>query len=74
MSDIPESKPSNSALLFKIDSRLSVIESKLDTIIDHEQRIRALEEARYKSAWITSVVTSVLSAAVVFVVIKGLGG
>ena len=74
MTDVPEPKPSNSALLFKIDSRLSVIESKLDTIIDHENRIRDLEQARYKSAWITSVLTSALSAGAVFLLIKGLGG
>jgi hypothetical protein len=51
-----------------------VIESKLDTIIDHENRIRDLEQARYKSAWITSALTSAISAGFVFVIIKGLGG
>lgn len=68
-----ELKPTNSALLLQISSRLSVIESKLNVLTDHEDRIRELEKARYKSAWITSVLSSALSAAIVFVIIKGLG-
>lgn len=74
MTDPHEAKPTNSALLLQISSRLSVIESKLDVVTDHEDRIRELEKARYKSAWLTSVLSSALSAAIVFVIIKGLGG
>ena len=74
MTDPYEAKPTNSALLLQISSRLSVIESKLDVLTDHEDRIRELEKARYKSAWLTSVLSSALSAAIVFTIIKGLGG
>ena len=68
-----ETRPTNSALLLEISSRLSVIESKLIVLTDHEDRIRELEKARYKSAWITSVLSSALSAAIVYAIIKGFG-
>ena len=68
-----EAKPTNQSLLLQISSRLSVIESKLNVLTDHEDRIRELEKARYKSAWITSVLSSALSAAIVYAIIKGLG-
>lgn len=71
MSDEP--RPTNASLLLEISSRLSVIESKLNVLTDHEDRIRELEKARYKSAWITSVLSSALSAAIVYAIIKGLG-
>ena len=74
MTEHADPKPTNSALLMQIAGRLSVIESKLNVLGDHEDRIRELEKARYKSAWLTSVLSSALSAAIVFVIIKGLGG
>ena len=66
-------KPTNFALLQKIETRLSVIESKLGVLTDHEERIRELEKARYKSAWITSVASSALSAAIVYLILKTTG-
>ena len=69
-----EQRPTNAALLLEISSRLSVIESKLIVLTDHEDRIRELEKSRYQSAWITSVLSSGLSAAIVFAIIKGIGG
>jgi type IV secretory pathway component VirB8 len=70
-----EEKPlTNSELLNRIDRKLAVIESKIDQIADHEDRLRELERARYKSAWITSIASSALSAVVVFVIIKGITG
>ena len=60
MSD--EKVPTNSTLLVRIDTRLAVIESKIDQISDHEDRLRELEKARYKSAWITSVLSSALAS------------
>lgn len=65
--------PTNLELLNRIDKKLAVIESKIDQIADHEDRLRELEKARYKSAWITSVLSSALSAAIVYLIIKALG-
>ena len=65
-----DQKPTNSSLLIRIDSRLAVIESKIDQLSDHEDRLRELEKARYQSAWITSILSSALASAVVFVIVK----
>lgn len=72
MTDLKQ--PTNAELLNRIDRKLAVIESKIDQIADHEDRLRELEKARYKSAWITSVLSSALSAAIVFLIIKGVSG
>ena len=66
--------PTNGELLNRIDKKLAVIESKIDQIADHEDRLRELERARYKSAWITSLASSALSAVIVFTIIKGFTG
>jgi hypothetical protein len=69
-----ETKPTNQSLLIDITQRLSVIESKLDVVSDHEERIRDLEKARYSSAWLTSILSASLTAGVVALVLKALGG
>jgi len=63
-------KPTNSSLLLRIDARLAVIESKIDQLADHEDRLRELEKARYQSAWITSIVSSALASAIVYMIVK----
>ena len=68
-----EERVTNSELLNRIDRKLAVIESKIDQIADHEERLRELEKARYKSAWVTSVLSSVLSASIVYAIIKMMG-
>lgn len=65
-----ESRPTNQALLLRIESRLTVIESKIDQLADHEDRLRELEKARYQSAWITSIVSSALASGIVYVIIR----
>jgi hypothetical protein len=56
--------------LSSIDRRLSVIETKLTILLDHEERIRELEKARYQSAIIISISTAVLSSAAVATILK----
>jgi hypothetical protein len=65
-----DEKPTNSSLLIRIDTRLAVIETKIDQLADHEDRLRELEKARYQSAWITSIVSSALASAIVYVIVK----
>jgi len=65
-----EPKPTNSTLLVRIDTRLAVIESKIDQISDHEDRLRELEKARYQSAWITSILSSAIASAVVYFIVR----
>lgn len=68
MSD--EIKPTNATLLVRIDTRLAVIESKIDQIADHEDRLRELEKARYQSAWVTSILSSALASGIVYLIVK----
>jgi hypothetical protein len=65
-----DEKPTNSSLLIRIDTRLAVIETKIDQLADHEDRLRELEKARYQSAWITSIVSSALASGIVYVIVK----
>jgi len=65
-----DEKPTNSSLLIRIDTRLAVIETKIDQLADHEDRLRELEKARYQSAWITSIVSSALASAIVYMIVK----
>lgn len=69
-----EKPPSNSALLLQITHRLAAIEAKLDVVSDHEDRIRELEKARYSSAWLTSILSAALSAGIVALILKLVGG
>ena len=62
----------NGELLNRIDRKLAVIESKIDQIADHEDRLRELEKARYKSAWITSIMSSALASGIVYFIVKAL--
>jgi hypothetical protein len=68
MSD--EVRPSNQALLIRLESRLAVIESKIDHIADIEDRLRELEKARYQSTWIISLLSSAMSAGIVATVLR----
>lgn len=65
-----EKPPTNSTLLVRIDTRLAVIESKIDQIADHEDRLRELEKARYQSAWVTSILSSALASGIVYLIVK----
>lgn len=65
-----EKPPTNATLLVRIDTRLAVIESKIDQIADHEDRLRELEKARYQSAWVTSILSSALASGIVYLIVK----
>lgn len=68
-----EPRPTNQSILMDITHRLSAIEAKLDVVSDHEERIRDLEKARYQTAWMTSIVSAVLTGGVVALVVKFIG-
>jgi hypothetical protein len=65
-----DERPTNQSLLMALNSRLAVIESKIDHIADIEDRLRALEKARYQSAWIISLLSSGMSAGIVGLILR----
>lgn len=58
--------PSNTALILRI---VSDIEKKLD---DFEQRIRQLEKAHWSNAFIQSIMTAGITAAIVAFIVRGI--
>jgi hypothetical protein len=74
-------RPNNSELLQKIVNDMAEIKTDLavikrdvsshaDMVIDHEARIRELEKARWQSAWVTGVLSAVITSAIVGFLIK----
>lgn len=59
-------RPSNTALILRI---VSDIEKKLD---DFEQRIRQLEKAHWSNAFIQSIMTAGITAAIVAFIVRGI--
>lgn len=66
------SEPQLEKVLTGILSRLSVIEQRLTSLEDHERRLRELERNRYQSAWIISLVSTLITATLVAVITKGI--
>lgn len=77
-------RPNNSELLQKIVNDMAEIKTDLavikrdvsshaDMVIDHEARIRELEKARWKSAWLTGVLSAVVTSALVALILRALG-
>jgi len=65
--------PTNQALLLQLVQDIAEVKAKLNVVADHEERIRALEKARYQSAWLISVLTAGLSSTLVYFIVKALG-
>jgi len=65
--------PSNQALLLRLIEDVADIKAKLNVVSDHEERIRALEKARYQSAWLISILTAGISSGLVYFIVRALG-
>jgi hypothetical protein len=74
-------RPNNSELLQRIVDDMSIIKTDIavikkdvtvnsDLVIDHETRIRELEKARWQSAWVTGVLSAVITSSIVGVLLK----
>jgi hypothetical protein len=74
-------RPNNGELLQRIVDDMAVIRTDIavikkdvtiqsDLVIDHEARIRELEKARWKSAWVTGMLSAVITSAIVGVLLK----
>lgn len=74
-------RPNNGELLQRIVDDMAVIKTDIavikkdvtiqsDLVIDHEARIRELEKARWQSAWVTGVLSAIITSALVGVIVK----
>jgi hypothetical protein len=74
-------RPNNGELLQRIVDDMSIIKTDIavikkdvtiqsDLVIDHEARIRDLEKARWQSAWVTGVLSAVITSSIVGVLLK----
>jgi hypothetical protein len=74
-------RPNNSELLQRIVDDMSIIKTDIavikkdvtiqsDLVIDHEARIRELEKARWQSAWLTGVLSAVVTSGIVGVLLR----
>ncbi len=74
-------RPNNGELLQRIVDDMSIIKTDIavikkdvtiqsDLVIDHEARIRELEKARWQSAWVTGVLSAIITSALVGVLLK----
>jgi hypothetical protein len=74
-------RPNNGELLQRIVDDMSIIKTDIavikkdvtiqsDLVIDHEARIRELEKARWQSAWVTGVLSAVITSGIVGVLVK----
>ena len=77
-------RPNNGELLQRIVDDMSIIKTDIavikkdvtiqsDLVIDHESRIRELEKARWQSAWLTGVLSAVVTSGIVGVLLKVIG-
>ena len=77
-------RPNNGELLQRIVDDMAVIKTDIavikkdvtiqsDLVIDHEARIRELEKARWQSAWLTGVLSAVVTSGIVGVLLKVIG-
>lgn len=60
----------NDKLLIQLVRDIAEVKAMVQNYADIELRVRELEKARWKSAFVTSIVSSALSAAAVAIVIR----
>ena len=74
-------RPNNSELLQRIVDDMSIIKTDIavikkdvtihsDLVLDHETRIRDLEKFRWQSAWLTGILSAVITSSVVALIIR----
>ena len=73
MSEQPGPKSTQGQLLWQLVKDMAEIKATVKMVIDHEERIRELEKARWQTAWITAFASAALTAAAVAVVTQMIG-
>jgi len=68
-------QPSNQSLLLQIVRDIEILKIQsiqiLEASKDHENRIRDLEKQLNRNAWVPSLITAVVTSAIVYLISKG---
>ena len=67
---MPESKPTQSQMLVQLLQDMAELRTIVRQISDHEDRIRELERARWKSAWLTGILSAAIASTIVGAIMK----
>ena len=71
--DQPKRTSSQVSLLLQLVQDVADIKAGIQSVADHETRIRELEKARWSSAWLTGLLSAGISSVLVAIIIKSLG-
>ena len=65
MSEPVTAKSTQSQLLWALVQDMAEVKATVKMVMDHEERIRELEKARWQTAWITALASAAATALVV---------
>lgn len=71
--DQPKRPSSQVSLLLQLVQDVADIKAGIQSVADHETRLRELEKARWSSAWLTGLLSAGVSSVIVAIIIKSIG-
>ena len=71
--DQPKRPSSQVSLLLQLVQDVADIKAGIQSVADHETRIRELEKARWSSAWLTGLLSAGVSSVIVAIIIRSVG-
>jgi type IV secretory pathway component VirB8 len=74
MSEPVTAKSTQSQLLWALVQDMAEVKATVKMVMDHEERIRELEKARWQTAWITALASAAATALVVGFITTTFGG
>ena len=74
MSEPVTAKSTQSQLLWALVQDMAEVKATVKMVMDHEERIRELEKARWQTAWITALASAAATALVVGFITPQFGG
>jgi cell division protein FtsX len=71
--DQPKQPSSQVSLLLQLVQDVADIKAGIQSVADHETRIRELEKARWSSAWLTGLLSAGVSSVFVAIILNTIG-
>lgn len=71
--DQPKRPSNQTALLLQLVQDVADIKAGIQSVADHETRIRELEKARWSSAWLTGLLSAGVSSVFVAIILNTIG-